>query len=101
MDGYLTVLPLLFDKSRRDLLSWSSEFLMHYFSRSEPSAWLRRIARVNRAAPDGAAERAIKDKAVVKRPRIATTDLRASVETPDFQAATMTAIYVYHSSTIT
>ena len=38
MDGYLTVLPLLFDKSRSDLLFWSSEFLMHYFSRFVPSA---------------------------------------------------------------
>lgn len=72
MDGYLTVLPLLFDKSRRDLLSRSSEFLMHYFSRSEPSAWLRRVARVNRdRARRGwwAVERAIKDKAVEKSDR--------------------------------
>lgn len=72
MDGYLTVLPLLFDKSRRDLLSRSSEFLMHYFSRSELSAWLHRVARVNRdRARRGwwATERAIKDKAVEKSDR--------------------------------
>lgn len=72
MDGYLTVLPLLFDKSRRDLLSRSSEFLMHYFSRSELSAWLRRVARVNRdRARRGwwVTERAIKDKAVEKSDR--------------------------------
>lgn len=62
---------------------------MHYFSRSEASAWLRRVARVNRdRARRGwwAVERAIKDKALEKSDReIAARILSEDTfETPTF-----------------